>query len=153
MPLLKIVAACEKVIFDQDGPTSLISLFESMKYQLQEAPLPERAVLPNQWCVFTQWENIPSEVGQVFTQVVRIFAPDGTLFSESEHPFMNADPQQVQMRIRLLCRALPVWQEGRVDIKVSLKGNDEVLGTAAFRIIYLPKEENAKAIAAPIPQP
>ena len=51
------------------------------------------------------------------------------------------------MRIRLLVTSLPVWQEGKVHIKVFLKGNETELGSASFRVVYLPyKESDATAI-------
>jgi hypothetical protein len=39
MPKLKALLACEKVIFDQDGPVSLIGIFQRMNIQLTGVPL------------------------------------------------------------------------------------------------------------------
>jgi hypothetical protein len=149
MPNLKTVVACEKVIYATDGPVSLLSVFDAMQFQLsKDAPLPERAIAPNQWAVFTMWEIDPSEINQPFTQVVRIMAPDGSLFLENEHAFASNDPTRIQTRVRLNVKTLPIWQEGKVEIKVSLRGNDIELGSTSFNIVYLPKEEDVKAIEA-----
>jgi hypothetical protein len=143
MPLLKIVAACEKVIYDREGPASLIGIFEEMKFQLLEAPLPDKAIAPNQWAVFTQWEPLPSDTGIPFTQVVRVYAPDGSLYIENEHTVVSIEPNRLHLRVRINVRSLPVWKEGIVQVKVFLKGNDTELGSTSFRIVYVAKEEAA----------
>ncbi|MEO8869950.1 MAG: hypothetical protein ABI357_03870 [Granulicella sp.] len=144
MPKLKILAACEKVIFDQDGPASLINLFQAMNYRLQDAPLPERAIAPNQWCVFTQWEHEPRDVGQEFTQIITVTAPDGSLFAKHEGTFQSNTSEHVQTRTKMQFTSLPVWQEGTVAIRAFLKGNDEELGSYNFEVKYLPKDEAIK---------
>ena len=146
MPQLKLVLACEKVIYDQDGPASAISIFESMKFRLQDAPLPERAVVPNLWAIFTIWEPEPHETGQQFAQTVKVFAPDGSLFFENDHTVVVPSPEHIQLRMRINVRTLPVWQQGKVQVKVFLKGSDVELGSTCFNIVYLPKEENAQPI-------
>jgi hypothetical protein len=149
--MLRILAACEKVIYDQEGPASIISIFESMRFQLQNAPLPDKAIAPNQWAVFTLWEPLPDDTGIPFTQIVRIYAADGTLFVENEHTFVNV-PGSLQVRVRINIRSLPIWQEGKVEVKVFLKGNDTEQGSTCFNIVYLPKAEAAEAIEAPVVQ-
>ncbi len=150
MPQLKIITACEKVIYDQDGPVSLIGIFEAMQFRLQDAPLPDRAIAPNQWSVFTLWEPQIGETGHPFTQVIRVFAPDGTLFLENEHTFVAIDPERTQIRVRINVRSLPIWKAGKVDIKVFLKGNETEQGSTCFNIVYLPKEENVEATASTV---
>lgn len=140
MPQLKIVAACEKVIFDKDGPVSIISMFQQMRYPLPAAPLPEHAIAPNMWSVFTLWENDPKEVGKEFVQVVKVFAPDGALFSESEGTFRNVDAKSLQTHIKVQVSALPIWKEGTVKVCVFLKGDETLLGTYSFQINYVSAE-------------
>jgi hypothetical protein len=148
MPKLSIIAVCEKVIFDTDGPATLVSIFENMLYQVQDAPLPERAVLPNQWSIFTQWEYAPQEAGQEFAQIAVVTAPDGSEFSRVEVPFTKTDPTRHLQRIRVNLRSIPIWQEGRVRVDVFLKGQESApQGSTGFAIRYIPKEENANRIA------
>jgi hypothetical protein len=116
-----------------------------MLVRLQEAPLPERAIVPNQWCVFTLWENNPLEVGREFVQVVRVIAPDGSLFLENEMPFRIVSADDIQIRLRLQIQSMPVWQEGKVEVKVFLKESENEVGSTCFKIRYLPKQDNAKA--------
>jgi hypothetical protein len=109
MPKLKFVVACERTIFDQAGPVSLINIFQKMKFQLHAGiPLPEKAISPNQWSVFCLWENDPLEVGREFTQIVRVFAPDNTLFMEHEATFQNNDVEEYQTKINLLLTSIPI---------------------------------------------
>jgi hypothetical protein len=139
MPVLKFVTVCERVLFDQAGPVSLISIFQKMNIQLQDAPLPEKAVSQSRWHVFCLWENDPKEIGQTFTQIVRIFNVDGSLFFESEIRFLNNVIEDSQTRINLLINAIPIWQEGDIVIRVWLKGIDKEVGECKFSIAYAPK--------------
>lgn len=150
MPKLSILAVCEKVIFDSDGPATIVSIFEQMLYQVQDAPLPEKAVLPNQWAVFTQWEHTAEEFGQEFTQIAVITAADGTEFSRSELVFSRKDPIKNLNRIRLQLRSIPIWKEGTVRVDIFLKGQDSApQGSTGFAVRYIPKEANAAKIATP----
>lgn len=148
MPRLSILAVCEKVIFDQDGPATIVSLFESMLYQVQDAPLPEKAILPNQWAIFTQWEHTAEELGQEFVQVVVVTAPDGSEFSRNELAFTKKDPMKSISRTRILSKSIPIWQEGTVRIDVFLKGQDSApQGSTGFKVRYIPKEANVAKVA------
>jgi hypothetical protein len=150
MPKLSILAICEKVIFDTDGPATVVSIFENMLYQVQDAPLPEKAILPNQWSIFTQWETDPREVGQQFTQISVVTAPDGSEFSRIEVVFSKVDPTKHIQRVRVNLRSIPIWIEGRVRVDVFLKGQESApQGSTGFNIRYIPKEEDAAKIATP----
>jgi len=139
MPKLKFVVACEKTIYDQTGPVSLINIFQKMKIQLHAGiPLPEKAIAPNQWSVFCLWENDPREVGVQFTQVVRVFAPDNTLFMEHEVTFQNNDVEEYQTKVNLMLTSIPIWSEGIAVVRVTLKGSNVELGSYRFDIQYLP---------------
>jgi hypothetical protein len=146
MPKLKMLAACERVLFDVDGPASVINIFQRMNIQLQAAPLPDKAVSNSLWNVFTLWENDPKEVGQEFTQIIRIYAPDGSLFTEHEWNFKNTVADSTQTRIRARFPTLPVWAEGDVVVRVWLKDIEAELGSASFSIRYLPRGEDAKPV-------
>jgi hypothetical protein len=150
MPKLSILAVCEKVIFDTDGPASLVSIFENMLYPVQDSPLPERAVLPNQWSIFTQWEPTIQELGQEFTQVTVVTAPDGSEFHRLEVEFSRKDPAKSTVRIRVNLRSIPIWKEGPVRVDVFLKGQESApQGSTGFNIRYIPKEANVSKISTP----
>jgi hypothetical protein len=150
MPKLSILAVCEKVIFDQDGPATIVSIFESMLYRVQDAPLPEKAVLPNQWAVFTQWEHTAQELGQEFAQIIVVTAPDGSELHRGEITFTKKDLTKNISRIRALFRSIPIWKEGMVRVDVFLKGQESApQGSTGFSVRYIPKEANVDKIATP----
>ncbi|MGA2338800.1 MAG: hypothetical protein ABSF75_02810 [Terracidiphilus sp.] len=145
MPKLRFVIACEKVIIDQAGPVSLISIFQKMNIQLQAAPLPEKALSNIRWHAFSLWENDPKDAGQSFTVVVEVFNPDGTVFNRSEVPYTNNVPGNSQTKVNLMFAVVPIWMEGDIVIRTWLKENEKESGEYRFAIVYLPKVENAEA--------
>jgi hypothetical protein len=144
MPKFKFLVACEKVIIDQEGPVSLISIFQKMNIQLQDAPLPDKAVSSARWHAFSLWENDPKEVGQPFTVVVEVLSVDGSVFNHSEIPFTNTVPGNSQTKVNVMFTAVPIWQEGEVIIRMWLKENEKESGEYRYSIVYLPKAENAE---------
>lgn len=139
MPKLLFVVACEKVIFDQAGPFSLISVFQKVNIQLQDAPLPENAISPMRWHSFCLWENDPKEIGQTFTQVTRVFAPDGSVFAESEGDFVNNEGGDSQAKVNVMYGGIPISREGDIVIRVWIKGAEDSVGEYKFGVFYLPK--------------
>ena len=139
--------ACEKVIFDQDGPVSLISIFQRMNIQLTGAPLPERALSPTLWCVFALWESDPREVGQEFTQVIKVVAPDGSIFMEHEGVFKNNSIDESQTKMKIQIPGIPIWEEGWLTVSSWLKGDESSVTEYKFEIRYLPPPEK------PVPAP
>jgi hypothetical protein len=153
MPILKFVTVCEKVIVDQEGPVSLISLFQRMNIQLQDAPLPEKAISQTRWHVFCLWENDPKEIGQTFTQILKIFNVDGSVFSEAEMPFVNNVVGDSQIKINVLFNAIPIWEEGNIVVRIWLKGIEKAVGECQFAITYLPKQAIDKGVELPASSP
>jgi hypothetical protein len=149
MPRLVLFTACEKTIFDMNGPVSLISIFQRMNIPLQSAPLPEKAVVPTLWSIFSLWETEPKERGQEFKQTVRVYAPDGVLFMEQEGMWKNDSSEDSQIKIGLQVAGLPIWTEGFIQVRVWLDNEETEAGSYRFRIHYLPKEENAKPAEDP----
>lgn len=138
MPKLKFVIACEKVVIDQAGPVSIISMFQRMNIQLQEGTtLPDKAIAPNQWAIFCLWETNPQEVGREFVQMVKFYTPDGTLFIDHEQPFKNDDIENLQIKVNLGFNSMPIWTEGMAEVKVWLKGEEVEVGSYAFQIGYV----------------
>jgi hypothetical protein len=138
MPNLKALLACEKVIFDQEGPVSVISIFQQMKVQLTGAPLPEKAISPTLWSVFVLWESDPREVGSQFTQVLKVTAPDGSVFLEHEGLFTNNSVDETQVKTKIQVPGLPIWKEGWITVSVNLKENPAINGEYKFELRYIP---------------
>jgi hypothetical protein len=141
MPKFKFVIACEKVIAEQSGPISAISMFQKMKIQLLPGvPLPEKAVSANRWFVLTMWELNHDEIGKDFAQIIRVLAPDGAIFAEHEQTFRSDDPEDRYNKLGIQFNMLPIWNEGEVQVKVWLKENEEEMGAYSFWIEHLPPE-------------
>jgi hypothetical protein len=138
MPKLKALLACEKVIFDQDGPVSLSGIFQRMNIQLTGVPLPEKAISPTMWSIFALWESDPQEIGQEFTQVIKVSAPDGSIFMEHEGVFKCTSIEERQTRIKTQIPGLPIWTEGWMTVNSWLKGDEASGSDFKFEIRYLP---------------
>jgi hypothetical protein len=144
MPKLRFLVACEKVIIDQAGPVSLISIFQKMNIQLQAAPLPEKATSYARWHAFSLWENDPKDVGKTFTVVTKVFNVDGSVFNEIELPFTNNTAGDSQTKVNVMFQVVPIWMEGDIVIRTWLKEDENESGEYRFGIVYLRKEEGAE---------
>ncbi len=148
MPRLILFAACEKVIFDTSGPASLVSIFQRMNFPVQQVPLPDKAISPNQWSIFALWETKPEEFRQDFCQTIRIYAPDGSLWTEQSTTWRNEQSDDLQVKVSLLVAGMPVWSEGYVQVKVWLDEMPEEAGSYRFRIKYVLASDSATAVEA-----
>jgi hypothetical protein len=137
MPKLKILLACEKVINDVTGPVSLISVFQRMNVPIGPAPLPEKALSPTRWDVFSMWEFDAKEVGQEFIQVVKVGTPDGSVFAEMEWPIKSESPDQRHVNVKTTIPGIPIWQEGFVTINTWLKGEESIIGDFRYEVRYI----------------
>ena len=148
MPRLILFAACEKTLHDINGPASLISIFQRMNFPVQQVPLPEKAISPNQWSIFSLWETEPEELGTVFKQTTRVYAPDGTLWLEHEMDWKNQYPEDQQIKISTLVAGMPVWSEGFVETKVWLDDAAQEAGSYRFQVRYVLANDNAVPVEA-----
>ena len=135
MPKLIVIAACEKVIVDKQGPPSLISIFQRMNIQLQDVPLPEGAVAPMRWAVFTLWQYTPEDKnGMEFTQRSEVIGPLGTLFATSDVKFTISNIDDLQSNVFVDILGIPVQVEGLVKIRVWLNEMPTQVGEYFFTI-------------------
>jgi hypothetical protein len=146
VPNLLALMVCERVILDRQDMPSLINVFQKMNIQLSGAPLPEKAVSPTRWSVFTLWQHEDSETGKTFTQTLEIVLPNGEVFSATEQEFKSEKADDIQNKIAVEFTGIPIWQEGFLQVRVSLKNSDQPPSVYKFAVKYLPKEEsNAKS--------
>jgi len=66
MPKLLVFAPCEKVLIDQRNNVTLISILQEWQPQIRE--LPEKAVAPQQWEIFTLWHRLEEDGDKEFVQ-------------------------------------------------------------------------------------
>lgn len=145
MPKLLALLVCERVIIDRQGMPSLINVFQKMNIQLADAPLPEKAVSPGRWAVFSLWQHEESEKEKPFTQILEVIVPSGEMFVTSEQEFKTVGPEDTQSKISIEFGSLPIWQEGIIQVRVALKGSDEPAHVYKFEVKYLPKETNVES--------
>ncbi|MGA9668030.1 MAG: hypothetical protein WBQ94_02415 [Terracidiphilus sp.] len=140
MPKLTILAACERVIVDKEASLpSLINIFQRMNVQLQDAPLPENAVSPTRWSVFTLWQHIPEERGVEYTQRIEVISPSGDKFVEASTAFKITEADDLQTKNHIDIFGIPINAEGFLKIRVWLEGIADTTGEYQFLVKYLPK--------------
>lgn len=124
MPKLYVFAACEKVILDQAGVPSLISLFTKLKILLpaQQEEIPANAVAPKEWAVFTSWDRLPEDDGREFNQCLQVKYPDGKLFFENrELKFKMKEGERQHNAVSIL--GFPLGQKGDYQVSMWLEEN------------------------------
>ena len=152
MPKLTILAACERVIIEREATLpSLISIFQRMNVQLQDAPLPENALSPIRWSIFTLWQHTPGEKGVEYTQRTEVIAPSGDKFVEASTVFKITEADDLQSKNHIDIFGIPINVEGFVNVRVWLEGMADTTGEYQFLIKYMPKakQEDSAADQAP----
>jgi hypothetical protein len=127
MPKLYVFAACEKVILDQAGVPSLISLFTKLKMLLpgQLGDVPGNAVAPKEWAVFTSWDRLPTDEGKEFNQCLQVLYPDGKVFFENrELKFAMKPGERQHNAVGIL--GFPIGQKGDYTIRMWLEEKGSV---------------------------
>lgn len=119
MPKLLVFAPCEKIILDQSGIASLIALFQRIDAQGTTPAIPENAVAPKEWAIFTLWEWLPEDSGKKFSQIVQILWPNQAEFQKLEIEFQAGNLRYHQNRVSIV--GFPVGQVGDVKIRLWLE--------------------------------
>jgi hypothetical protein len=115
-----------------------------MNIQLQDAPLPENAISPARWAVFSLWQHEPSELGVEFTQRVRITKPNGEIFAEGVTPFKITEVDDLQSKNHMELFGLPINDEGFVTVRVWIDGAEDSAGEYRFYVKHNRKEPDEK---------
>jgi hypothetical protein len=143
MPKLVVLAACERVLIDRTAALpSLINIFQRMNIKLQDAPLPENAVSPARWAVFTLWQHTPEELGMEFTQQLEIINPAGAKFIGATSKFIITEEFDLQSKVPIEILGLPINHEGFIKVRVWLEGYPDATGEYQFMVKHLPKEKH-----------
>ena len=149
MPKLTILAACERVIIDRVASLpSLISVFQRMNVQVQDAPLPENALSPTRWAVFTLWQHTPDERDIEYTQRTEVIAPSGDKFIEATTVFKITEADDLQSKNHLDIFGIPINTEGFLKVRVWLEGIADATGEYQFLVKHMPKTPPEHAAAA-----
>jgi len=138
MPKLTILAVCEKFIIDRTELPSLINIFQNLDLQLTGEPMPENAVTPLKWSVFTLWQHTPEERDKEYVQHLEIIAPKGEKFIEGTTRFMVTGPRDLQSKIGSEFQVLPISDEGFITVRVWLADSPEAISEYRFTITHVP---------------
>ena len=138
MPKLLALIVCERVIIDKQEMASFINVFQKMNIQLSGAPLPERAVSPARWNVVSIWQHEEFERNTPFTQAMEVITPNGEVFATSENEFKVTEPDDLHSKLSIEFNTLPIWHEGFVQVRVSLKDSDEPPHVYKFAVKHIP---------------
>jgi len=152
MPKLTILAACERVIVDKVASLpSLINVFQRMNIQVQDAPLPENALSPTRWSVFTLWQHTPEERDVEYTQRTEVIAPSGDKFVEATTAFKITEADDLQSKNHIDIFGIPINVEGFLKVRVWLEGTADTTGEYQFLIKYIPKVKQEDPAAGQAP--
>jgi len=138
MPKLTILAVCEKLIVDRTELPSLINIFQNIDLQLTGEPMPEKAITPLKWYVFTLWQHTPEERDVEFIQHCEIITPKGEQFMAGTTRFKVTGPRDLQSKIGSEFQVLPISDEGFITVRVWLDGAQDSTAEYKFMITHIP---------------
>lgn len=141
MPELRILAACDRVIFDRVGIASLINIFHRLEMPVPEAPLPDDAVSGIRWNVFSQWHHGPDSLGQNYVQHVEVIKPDGTRYADVDLAFTVTE-ENSYTRHQTEIVGFPIAREGFFKIRVWLDSVPNASGEYELELRYQRKGQD-----------
>ena len=138
MPRLGSLLVCEKIISDQAGKPTLISLFQKMSALVPKGQqVPKDMIAGAQWSVFSEWFFTTGERTNQYEQVLEVVLPDG-----SQSPIRgrlllkDLGIDDMGSRVFVNMFGVPVAQEGAVTVRVWLEVNSErVTDVFPYKII------------------
>jgi hypothetical protein len=121
MPKLLLFNPCEKVIIAEDHTVSLITIFETIQIHLprsKDDELPENALIPLKWFVYSVWLKQPGDEDKTFEQLVDVEFPGGRTLKSEITEFQI--PKNKHRNV-ILIPTFPVTPPGFAKIKLSLR--------------------------------
>jgi hypothetical protein len=113
--------ACEKVIFDNRGAPSLLTILQNAHINAlpgaQPQAIPENAVMPKEWFVFSAWVPSSEEMGKRYEEVCQVYLPNQEKFTETRTEFISKERWQYNA---IQFMGLPVGREGDIRIIIWL---------------------------------
>jgi hypothetical protein len=125
MPQLYTFVVCDKVIIDEVGVASLITLFSTVTLSMA-GEIPSDALAPKEWAIFAIWDYESADEGKEYNQVVQLLLPDRTSFLERlETKFVMRPGRKQQIKNPVL--GFPVGQQGNVTVRLWLEHAGNVI--------------------------
>ena len=130
-----MIAICDKVLFDQaTNLPSLISIFTRVDVQINSVALPENAVSPTRWVIFTKWDCTPEQRNVEYLQKTEIRTPDGTVFASVETPFSVKDTNDLSSKNALEMFGIPVSIPGMISVRTWIEGVEDARGECSLYV-------------------
>ncbi len=111
--------ACEKVIKDERGMISLITLLSGIATEhTGSEPMPANAITPAEWWLFTALSLDESDFNETFVQRIKIDWPSGDQFAEMTIAivFPKEIPPVLSHTTTQQIRGFPIGQSGNVNV-------------------------------------
>jgi hypothetical protein len=123
MPRLYAFVVCEKVILDESGTASLISLFDTITGGVpQGVTIPPNAIAPKEWVIFVAWQWTDADAGKTYTQSIEMLYPDNTPFGVKNSTTFVIQPGK-RHQFRVQSNGFPIGQIGTYTIRMWLEHN------------------------------
>ncbi len=120
MPKLLLFVPCEKLIVDENGNPTLVSLLQNIGLQIKgDSSVPEDAIAPREWDIVTLWEPAEGEENAKVVQRLDIEYPNGKLFSTSSRIEFVLEKRTHRNKIHI--NGFPVGIAGRYTLKLWLE--------------------------------
>lgn len=152
MPNLLFALACDRVIIDQNGNLSLITVIEEIRLQtVGGAAFPKDAAsVPWQWYAVTQWEQGGGyDSGRTFEQRIALIAETGETLLEAYASWVFEKPRH---RVISAIAVMPIRNPGKHRLKVFVREKTET-PKEWKEAASIPLEIRIESIAAvPVPQ-
>jgi hypothetical protein len=122
---LLLAAPCNMALQDPDVGHSLIGVFHEIKIQVsQDAEVPNNAMVPKEWAIFSKFSLEPNEEGKDYSLSTDIFWPDGNLLLNNVLPAKIA---KNGMAFIAKLQTFPMGQQGIVRIRESLTSEGKIV--------------------------
>lgn len=128
MPRLLLFAACDRVLIEDKGTASLITITDELTVTLKEGTkIPRDAVGPKEWAILTNWKKSPDDGDKEFVEVLQVLWPDKTEFKRIDFPFRFQPDKRGQQNRREVV-GFPLGQEGDVTLNLWLEVDSKRVG-------------------------
>lgn len=127
MPRLGSFLVCEKIIQDQLGKPTLISVFQKMSAVVPEGQeMPKEVIAATPWAIFCEWFFTEEELKRKWEQVLEVLMPDGSPTPIRGRVELKEIPTNGQgARAYVFLMGVPISQVGFIAVNVWLECNSE----------------------------
>jgi hypothetical protein len=128
MPRLVILAVCDRVLIEDRGTASLITITDEFTVTIKgDTKIGRDTVGPTQWAIFTKWEKTSGDDDKEFVQIIQVLWPDKSEFKRIEFPF-GFHPGKKGHQNRFEIVGFPFGQEGLVTLNTWLEVDSKRIG-------------------------